>query len=108
MPILSPSSLDRASYYSGPSDSGRSVSETFQLEIVAKDGHLIPVESKRRPIEYEGRPSSMAVVRDMTERKKAEQALLIERENFYNSLEGSPMGVRSCPRAGLSTRTEPC
>ena len=92
--FVAPSSLERASDCLDRAMSGRSVCETFQLEIVAKDGHVIPVEISGRPIEYEGRPSSMAVVRDMTERKKAEQALLAERENFYNSLEGSPLGVQ--------------
>ena len=53
----------------------KGMKQTFQLEMVAKDGHIIPVEISGRPIEYQGRPSSMAVVRDMTERKNTEHKI---------------------------------
>jgi diguanylate cyclase (GGDEF)-like protein/PAS domain S-box-containing protein len=40
-----------------------------------KDGRVIPVEVHARRIEYEGRPTILAVVRDITERKRVEEAL---------------------------------
>ncbi|UGV41159.1 PAS domain S-box protein [Methanococcoides orientis] len=41
-----------------------------------KDGSLIPIEFSIRPIEYKGNPAILAVVRNITERKKAEEAML--------------------------------
>lgn len=41
-----------------------------------KDGSLVPIELNIRPIEYKGSPAILAVVRDITERKKAEEAML--------------------------------
>jgi diguanylate cyclase (GGDEF)-like protein/PAS domain S-box-containing protein len=40
-----------------------------------KDGRVIPVEVHARRIEYEGRSAILAVVRDITERKRVEEAL---------------------------------
>ncbi|WP_052402758.1 PAS domain S-box protein [Methanococcoides methylutens] len=45
-----------------------------------KDGSLIPIEFSIRPIEYKGSPAILAVVRNITERKKAEKDL---RESEY-------------------------
>ncbi|WP_445475938.1 sensor histidine kinase [Methanococcoides methylutens] len=40
-----------------------------------KDGSLVPIELNVRPIEYKGNPAILAVVRNITERKKAEEAM---------------------------------
>ncbi len=49
-----------------------------------KDGRVIPVEAHARTIEYQGEPAILAVVRDITERKRAERE--IEERRLY--LEG--------------------
>jgi len=51
----------------------------------AKDGRRIPVEVNARMIEYQGQPAILAVVRDITERKRVEEALR-ESDNFNASL----------------------
>ena len=43
--------------------------------ILRLDGEVIQVESTTMPITYEGRPAVQAVIRDITERKRAEAAL---------------------------------
>ena len=47
----------------------------YELELVAKNGSYIPVEVHAAVIEYQGKPASMAVVRDITKRKQAEQRI---------------------------------
>jgi PAS domain S-box-containing protein len=42
---------------------------------VAKDGHVIPVEVNTSLIEVNGKPAVLAVIRDITERKRIEEAL---------------------------------
>jgi PAS domain S-box-containing protein len=49
--------------------------ERYEVEYRHRDGHAVPAEVHVRLIDVDGVPSSLAHVRDMTERKKAENAL---------------------------------
>lgn len=51
---------------------GKSTLETVHI---SKDGRRIPVEISARMIEYNGKPATLAVVRDTSERKAAQEAL---------------------------------
>ena len=51
------------------------IPEIYEISIISKDNRTIPVEMNPSFIEYEGKPADMAIVRDITERKKAEEAL---------------------------------
>ncbi|MDO8264343.1 MAG: PAS domain S-box protein [Gallionella sp.] len=53
-------------------EQGKLVFETIQ---VRKDGVPVPVELNARVIDYDGKPAIMSVVRDITERKRMENAL---------------------------------
>ncbi|MHA2062629.1 MAG: PAS domain S-box protein, partial [Candidatus Sifarchaeia archaeon] len=52
--------------------SGEIVSSRYETEIISKDDKTIPVEISASLIEYGGRPANMAIIRDITERKQAE------------------------------------
>jgi len=52
---------------------------------VTKDGRRLQVEITAAPTEYQGRPARVAIVRDITERKAAEEALRAS-ESQYQSL----------------------
>ncbi|HCC48700.1 MAG TPA: hypothetical protein DEQ38_11385 [Elusimicrobia bacterium] len=58
----------------------------FEMVHRAKDGRLIPVEISARRYEYEGRPHVVAIARDMTARKQAEQENLLLAETLKASL----------------------
>jgi PAS domain S-box-containing protein/putative nucleotidyltransferase with HDIG domain len=47
----------------------------FEIAIVNKEGQEIPVEINAGVVNYEGRPAAMAIVRDISDRKRAEEAL---------------------------------
>lgn len=47
----------------------------FETVHVAKDGQKIPVEVIARLIDFAGKPATLSIVRDITQRKEAEQAL---------------------------------
>jgi PAS domain S-box-containing protein len=48
---------------------------TFQSRHRTRDGHMFPVEVSANYFEYRGREYNLALVRDITERRRAEEAL---------------------------------
>ena len=57
--------------------SGESVPEKYEIEIITREGRTIPVEISPSLIEYDGKPADMAIIRDITERKKVEHEMII-------------------------------
>ena len=49
---------------------GKEVPNKYEIEIISKDGNKITVEINASIIEYEGKPANMAILRDITERKR--------------------------------------
>jgi PAS domain S-box-containing protein len=66
---------------------GHAVFETAQI---AKDGRSIPVEVSTRVIEIRGKHLLFSLVRDITERKRAEEALFAREQKFRTLAENSP------------------
>lgn len=52
---------------------GEDVPNKYEIEVIAKDGRKVQIEINASRIEYEGKPAVMAIVRDITERKKLEE-----------------------------------
>jgi PAS domain S-box-containing protein len=65
----------------------------IELKIVLLDGRSVDVEAMSTPIIYRGNPTTQLVLRDITERKKAEESLRYEREKLINILDSIPDGV---------------
>ncbi len=63
---------------------------TLETHFQSKEGRIFPVEVTANHIEYEGKEYSCSFVRDITERKRAEEALrnaLAEAEQLKNRLQ---------------------
>ena len=56
----------------------------FEVQMYSKKDELLPFEFNSQLITYDGRQSILTIVRDITERKKAESALRISEEKFRN------------------------
>ena len=56
--------------------------EPYEIDVIAKDGSRLPVELNARLIEIDGRPMDLVVFRDVTERRKAREALRESEERF--------------------------
>jgi two-component system, NtrC family, sensor kinase len=56
---------------------GEKTPDSYEIEILAKDGSSIPVETGASFIEYEGKPADMAILRDITLRKQMQAQLMM-------------------------------
>jgi len=68
--------------------SGRVPQELYQGRLQAYDGRIILVEFNATTIDYEGRPASLSMVRDLTVRKQLQDELVEEKNTaeFYNDI----------------------
>ncbi|NPE28110.1 PAS domain S-box protein [Methanococcoides sp. SA1] len=70
----------------GKMKQGGGIVETISI---CKDGSLAPIELNIHPIEYNGTPAILAVARNITERKKAENKLKESEEKFRTIFENA-------------------
>ncbi len=52
---------------------GKDVPSRYEIELVGKDGRMIPIEINAAEFDYEGRPASLAMVRDITKFKEMDK-----------------------------------
>ena len=68
--------------------------EPYEGVALRKEGSTLDVEVRGKNIPYKGRMVRVTALMDVSERKQAEVVLHLEKENFRNSLDDSPLGVR--------------
>ena len=76
---------------------------TFEWEHIAKDGRRIPVEIRSHQFLLHGRPVFLAVVRDISERKAAEEAMALRVEEMASILASVGDGVFGMDLEGRAT-----
>jgi two-component system, sporulation sensor kinase E len=64
--------------------------QVLETEHTTKDGRKIPVEISSSLVTYQGKQAFLSIARDITERKKSEEALKESEEKFRNLSEESP------------------
>lgn len=65
----------------------------YETENIHKDGNVFPVEISIRMIEIDGKRYFQGVVRDITERKRMEQALRASEERFRQAFDHAPISM---------------
>jgi len=60
-----------------------------ELELINRDGHIVPVEISTSVLQHNDQKIILGFVRDITERKRAEEALRESEERFRTAIESS-------------------
>ncbi len=77
------------------------------IDLVAKGGEIIPCEISGNLIDFEGCPATLVIIRDITERKRAEEALRESEERFRSLVELTSDWIWEVNQNGIFTYADP-
>jgi two-component system NtrC family sensor kinase len=82
---------------------GEAAPQIYEFRIIRKDGDIRWVELNAVPISWDNRPAVLCFASDVTERKKAEEALRQSEERYRTMLEQMEEGYYEVDLAGTFT-----
>ena len=82
---------------------GNRIPAVYEIPVFKKNGKKIMLEISTALIQYEGQPASMAVIRNITERKKTEEILKKSEKKYRNIVERAPSGIATLRMNGRVT-----
>ena len=79
---------------------GQPVPAIYETKLRTKKGDMLFVEINAGPIVYDGRPADLVMVRDISERKKAEEELKHQHDLINRMMDTSPIGITMVDKKG--------
>ena len=73
---------------------GKSVPKTFRIDLLDKDGRIIPCETSAALIPFNGRPADLVVIRNISDRVLAEKALRKARRELEHQVSEKTMELK--------------
>ncbi len=77
---------------------GEAPPEVHPARFQHKDGHIVEAEVSASVVDYDGGPAAMAIVRDITERRRAAEELEAHRRRLEELVEERTSGLRESNR----------
>lgn len=87
--IVHPEDRERVVGYARSRQAGKPAPAQYEMRLVRKDGSIIQTESSSARIIVDGEPASLGFIRDITERKEAEE----ERMKLSSAIETAGEGI---------------
>lgn len=72
---------------------GKAVPGLYEMDIIHKDGRLVPIELTGGSTPYDGKPANVLYIRDITQRKLIEDKLRDEKEKYQSIFDNIPLAV---------------
>ncbi len=82
---------------------GAGVENRFEIEVITRERRIIPCEISSSVVTYQGNKAIQATLRDITERKNAEQTIQESEEKYHNLIETAPDGIVTLDMKGVIT-----
>lgn len=102
--VLSPSSFQLVQERYTKRLSGEFVPNFYEVEILDRDGNIIPVEVNAGKIEYDGKPADLVFLRDIRERKRAEEEIK-DKNRELSAIERELRELNLCLEQKVEQRT---
>jgi PAS domain S-box-containing protein len=99
--------VPREMEYSWAEDLRRKETIVQEMSLRRRDGSLIPIEMSSKAIEYYRSPSVISIIRDISARKQAEEALRKSEEKYRMIGEMIPFGVWIADGKGMLSYASP-
>ncbi|MBN2103603.1 PAS domain S-box protein [bacterium] len=80
----------------------------FERIFITNKGNPIPFECHTRLFDYKGRPTALSICRNISERRRTEQALLAEQNLLRKIMDTSPVGITLVNAKGKITFANQC
>jgi two-component system cell cycle sensor histidine kinase/response regulator CckA len=86
---------------------GKEAPSIYEIELLRKDGTTVPVELNAMHIEFGGKPTDLAFVRDITERKQAEMEAQKRQVYLESVLHNAPEAIVTLDASNLVLEWNP-